>query len=214
MTELLIGGLLVISILDGIALELIRRELRAIRAERTPVQQDPPTEPVASVGTTLPPPEVGAPEQDTGRHFLRDAQEMLAPPPMIAEVTVRDYLVHNHPERSNAWPTVVHEFYSRAADVPWIADYFRNVDREVLEQHFTRALVLVLHTGVTAGLVRKMGDVHAAVRDSYGRPITPAVWDAVIGTLLAVLHDNGVPASADPQIGAVVEQFRPALVVE
>jgi len=149
---------------------------------------------------------------------LRDPRELLAPPPMIDGVTVRDWLI-NHTHRDGVWAEVVTEFYDRAAAVPEVADYFRVIlarpgGREYLETHFTRALVLVTHHGVTRGLKEAMRVAHAPIRSSDGHGITSGTWDAVIGTLVDVLKSKGVTEQGIAALATTIAPFRAAIVRE
>lgn len=134
--------------------------------------------------------------------------DVLAPPPMIDGVSLRTWLVHHHPSREHVWPEVVAEFYDRAAAVPAVFSYFHGVDLDVLRSHFTAALVIVTHAGATRGAVDLVATRHGGVRNAAGVPITSDVYDAVIGTLVAVLRDARVPEHALAQLGETVAPFR------
>lgn len=135
----------------------------------------------------------------------------LAGPPMIDGDTLRDWLVH-HVKREGVWAEVVAEFYSRAAAVPAVADYFRNTDMSRLQLHFTRALVIVTHTGVTENMIANVSQRHTTVRSSAGTPITGKVYDQVIGTLVDVLRAYEVPSRGITALADTVAPFRAALV--
>jgi truncated hemoglobin YjbI len=136
----------------------------------------------------------------------------LTPPPMVGDLTLRDWLVHFSTERDRVWPAVVATFYRRAANVPEIADYFRETDMVRLQQHFARALTMVTGTGLTEATVRRLQQAHFGVHDSAGRPITPEIYDAVIGTLVEVLREQRVPASAIGQLADTIAPLRAVIV--
>lgn len=149
-------------------------------------------------------------EPDTGPVRHPRADEFLAPPPMVGNDTLRDWLVHyrNSPE---AWMDVTRKFYDRAADVPEVADYFVGVDWPRLKRHFMAALVLLTHTGVTRDLPAIAARWHSDVRNSNGDPITPDIFDAVIDTLVGVLRDFDVPEDTLGQLAVTVAPFRMAI---
>jgi hypothetical protein len=145
---------------------------------------------------------------------------VIAPPPMIGNYTLRDWLVH-HYNRDGVWAEVVAEFYNRAAAVPWVLDYFGRVAGDddasrarmaKLQRHFTAQLVIVTHTGVTAPMLDVLRDKHLGVTNSAGTPITGEVFDAVVDTLGGVLRDSGVPDRAIEQLVATCAPLRPVLV--
>jgi truncated hemoglobin YjbI len=113
---------------------------------------------------------------------------------------------------ADAWPTVVERFYTRAAADPAIAAFFRGVDMMTLQRHFLAALMIVTGQGVTVGLVRRMHAAHAGVRNSKDEPITPAVWDTVIGVLAAVLGELDTPPATLTALGATIAPIRAAVV--
>jgi hypothetical protein len=144
--------------------------------------------------------------------------DILVGPPMVGGDTLRDWLIH-YRQSSDAWSDVVREFYRRAASVPAVADYFGGVPITVageispeLQRHFTATLLIITHSGVTRAMPATMSARHRHVRNSNGDPITDAIFSAVIGTLVDVLRDAGVPESALDQLGATVAPFRAALV--
>jgi hypothetical protein len=136
--------------------------------------------------------------------------ELLAPPPMIGDDTLRDWLIH-YRKAPEAWTDVTREFYRRAAGVPEVADYFTGVDWPALQRHFTAALILLTHTGVTRDMPATAARWHHDVRNSAGDPITPEIYDAVIATLVGVLRDFDVPEDALAQLGRTVAPFRMAI---
>lgn len=155
-------------------------------------------------------------EPETAPQATVDRNAVLAPAPMLDGWTLRDWLIHQA-GRDGVWSEVVHDFYTRAAGVPFVADYFRDVlarpqGREELERHFTRALLIVTHSGVTQRLVDAVGEKHGHVHNSHGQPITADVWDAVISTLVTVLRNHGVPERGINALGASIAPFRAALV--
>jgi truncated hemoglobin YjbI len=137
--------------------------------------------------------------------------DILAPPPMIGDDTLRDWLVHYRKDRE-VWQQVVEEFYARAAQVPAVADYFVGVDWPRLKNHFLAALLIITHTGVTRAMPATMSARHATVRNSNGDPITEDIFTGVINTLVDVLRDVDVPDDALNQLGRTVAPFRAALV--
>jgi hypothetical protein len=139
--------------------------------------------------------------------------DLLAPPPMIGGDTLRDWLIH-YRKAPEAWADVTREFYRRAAAAPAVADYFVGVDWPQLQRHFTAALILITHTGVTRDLPATASRWHHGVRNSHGDPITPQVYDAVINTLVGVLRDFDVPEDALAQLGRTVAPFRMAIARE
>jgi hypothetical protein len=161
-----------------------------------------------------------APQQP--RHRLGDDQ--LTTPPMIGDVTMYQWLTRHHPTRDNAWANVVAEFYNRAATVPAVFAYFGHRDDagqwqpltpaewQRLQSHFTRALILVTHTGVTGRLLRNLEERHADVRDADGNPITAEIYAAVVSTLLGVLRDYDVPEAGLRSLADTIQPFRSALV--
>lgn len=144
----------------------------------------------------------------------RHGNDQLQPPPMIDGVTLRDWLVHHHPHRDHVWSSVVSDFYTRAGAVPVVADYFRNTNMDQLQRHFTRALIMVTHTGVTRGMVARISERHRDVRASDGKPITSEIYDAVISTLVGVLVAHGVPNRGIQALATTIGPFRAALVKE
>jgi len=137
--------------------------------------------------------------------------DLLVGPPMVGNDTLRDWLIH-YRQTPETWAEVVAEFYSRAAGVPEVADYFVGVDWPRLKNHFMATLVIITHTGVIRAMPARMSTLHRDVRNSEGQPITEPIFDAVIGTLVDVLRDFGAPQSALDQLGATVAPFRAALV--
>jgi truncated hemoglobin YjbI len=210
---LLAAALVVATAADVIALHRYRTEVAALRAlvVDRPDTAAPPA-PVEAGRHVLRDEHEQPPAPQPPAHFLRDERELLAPPPMVGPDTLRTWIKEHHPYRDDAWPLVVAEFYKRAAADPDVADYFRGVDLDVLQQHFMRALILVSHTGVTRGTVNAMKDRHAAVTNSAGEPITAGIYDRVIGVLVDVLREANVPASALAGLVPIADAFRPALV--
>jgi hypothetical protein len=138
---------------------------------------------------------------------------VLAWPPMIADgVTLRDWLVHYHPDQRNVWAGVVAEFHERLVDHPDVADYFTGVDRTAVQTHFLNALITITGTGVTAGVLDRIRHHHAAVRNSRGEGITRAVFDTATALLVEVLRARAVPSSANRQLGAIFDLVGGAVV--
>jgi hypothetical protein len=139
---------------------------------------------------------------------VRKTNDLVTSPPMVGDVTLFHWLKDRHPLKDAVWPAVVKEFYTRAANVDEIADYFNGVDMERLQLHFHRALVLVCDKGLTEGTIVVMRTKHASVRNSAKEPITYEIYDAVIDTLVAILREQQVPETALVQLGQTVEPLR------
>lgn len=127
-------------------------------------------------------------------------------------VTLRDWLVHHSEHRDQAWPTVVSTFYERAAADPTIATYFTSTDMPRLQRHFLSALTTMAGDGLRVGTMTRMAGAHVDVLASDGTRITPAVYDAVVGTLVTVLAEHGVPEITREQLGAVAAALRDVIV--
>jgi truncated hemoglobin YjbI len=157
--------------------------------------------------TLLPRPELfpGVPET----HVLTDPPRVAAPG---ASEPLRDWL--RHFAGIDAWPVAVSRFYTRAAADPAIAVYFARVDMEKLQRHFLAALMIVTGQGVTVGVVRRMRDAHATVRNGAGAPITGEVWDATIGVLAEVLGELGTPPATLVALATTIAPIRAAIVGE
>jgi truncated hemoglobin YjbI len=155
-----------------------------------------------------------APAAEPGAAFFTDPNELLAPPPMIDGVVLRDWLIHHHRKDDNVWRDVVVEFYDLAAADDHIRQFFRHTDLPTLRQHFTRTLVKVTGEGVTASDVHYLATKHTFVDDAAGQPITPAVWDKVVGVLVGVLRSKGVPSQGIAALAETIAPLRPALVRE
>lgn len=143
-------------------------------------------------------------------------RDQISGPPMIDGQTMRDWLIHQS-NRDGVWSDIVAEFYTRAAAAPAVADYFGPVlaragGWEDLQRHFTAALIIVTHTGVTRRLLDTLVADHSNVRNSREEPITDAIYDAVIDTLAGVLTDYGVPERGIRELARTVVPFRAALV--
>jgi truncated hemoglobin YjbI len=126
-------------------------------------------------------------------------------------ITLRDWLVHLHPDRSGAWTDVVRDFYATAAEDPVVGDYFHGVDVDGLQRHFLAALMILTGSGLTVGTYRRMQAKHAGVRNRDGRPITPEVFDAAIGVLVDILRGKGVPGGTLRQVEFVLAPLRTAI---
>ncbi|MCE3550367.1 hypothetical protein LWC33_02695 [Pseudonocardia sp. RS11V-5] len=138
-------------------------------------------------------------------------RRLLAPPPMVGDLPLRDWLVHYSARGDQVWPTVVATFYDRAAAVPEIADYFGRSDMVRLQQHFARALTMLTGEGLTAGTLRRLQDAHLPVTNAQGTGITPAAYDAAVETLFGVLAEHGVPKGALTQLKALTGPMREAI---
>lgn len=142
------------------------------------------------------------------------SNRLVAEAPMVDGVPLRSWLVHYNPRRDGdgCWARVVAEFYNRAAADPEIASYFRNTDLDALRGHFTRALILVTANGLTAGAVEAMRNRHAAVTDADGRPITGPIYDRVIGVLVDILTETGVPRRGIAALAETIAPLREVIV--
>jgi hypothetical protein len=101
-----------------------------------------------------------------------------------------------------------------AAADPAISDYFAGVDMPRLQRHFLAALMIVTGQGVTVGVVRRMGEAHATVRDAAGAPITGEIWDATIGVLAEVLGELGTPPATLVALATTIAPIRAAILAE
>jgi len=128
----------------------------------------------------------------------------LARPPQVpvssGTVTIPEYLRRYHPQGEKALMAAVNEMYRRAAAVPEVADYLRDADMAVLPRHFHSALMVLTTSGLTPVLARQLRAAHGGVRNSQGDPITPAIYGAVLGVLVDVLTDAGIPDAALAQV--------------
>jgi hypothetical protein len=131
----------------------------------------------------------------------------LVAPPLVSvsngQVTIPEYLRRYHPQGEKALMAVVNEMYRRAAGVPAVADYLRDADMAALPRHFHSVLVVLTTSGLTPTLARRLRDAHSGVRNSQGAPITPAIYGAVLGVLVDVLTEAGVPEEALAQVKAM-----------
>jgi truncated hemoglobin YjbI len=183
--------------------EMVNRDTEAPANRAGEWESEPPAPPVEEpVEESEPPAEARYP---TGAWAV--------PPPMVDGLPLRDWLIHEH-RRDGVWAEVVADFYNRAASVPEVADYFASTDMAQLQRHFLSMLVTITGTGLTSRMARRLYLGHLNVRNTAQEPITPAIWDAVIATLVAVLADHRVPGSALAQLGDVVAPLRPLLVIE
>jgi hypothetical protein len=138
---------------------------------------------------------------------------MLAGPPLVAGgATLRDWLVHFHPERRNVWADVAAEFFTALADRPDIADYFGDIDRDAVQKHFLGAVITLTGTGVTVSTLDVIRSRHGVVRNSQGQGISQEVFNDAMGLLMDILAAKQVPGRALGQLGAILEVLRPAIV--
>jgi truncated hemoglobin YjbI len=172
----------------------------------------------AALGTATPDaaPDVSADPQSATQ--LRavpaaDLDPVIAGPPKVRGDNVRDWLTH-HTRGRYTWKDAVAQFYDRAAADREIASYFAHTDLAELQRHFTRAIVIVTSTGLTAKTVVRMAEIHRGIRDEHGRPITGEVYDKVITALVSVLTDMGVQGRAINDLAEVVAPLRRAIVAE
>lgn len=155
-----------------------------------------------TIGQTPPPP-----PQYTSRGPA--APDMLAPPPMVGDDTLRDWMVHHHRHDANVWQSVVSKFYATAAADEEIRAYFDGVDMDRLQNHFLRQLVIITHIGLTVRAADSLGQRHAHLG------ITGPVFDRVRDVLVNTLTDFGVPRTAVLQLAqkdGIVEVLRRRLV--
>jgi truncated hemoglobin YjbI len=141
---------------------------------------------------------------------------LLTAPPTIATssgpVTLGDWLIHYNTKGDQVWPTVVATFYERAAAIPTVADYFTRADMARLQRHFVRALTIVVSRGLTVGMVRRIQKAHLSTRNSQGGGISSEIYETVMGILVGVLLEEGVPRSTIEQLAVVIAPLRDAIV--
>lgn len=172
-----------------------------------------------SRGTAQPTPAATVAPLPVADEAALESTRLLVPPPVVLgrdgrEVVLRDWLRHEHPTNDHVWPDVVADFYRRAARDPEVAAYFRSVDMESLQRHFLSTLLMVSGNGITVGAVQQMQERHADVRNHRGEPILGPIFERTVQDLLAVLRDYGVPQETMPQVFAVLEPLRAAIVVD
>lgn len=126
--------------------------------------------------------------------------------------SVKDWLQHYTYDR-HTWADAVAEFYRRAAADPEVADYFRGVDLERLQRHFTAAMIFLTGRGLRQSTVERIRTAHASIRNSRGEPITGPIYDRVIGVLVGILQEWNVPASAIADLARIIGPLRAAVVV-
>lgn len=73
-------------------------------------------------------------------------------------------------------------------------------------------MVMVTSTGLTMRAVAAMTQHHAKIVNEQGQPITGAIYDRVVDTLVSVLVDAGVPDSAINDLARVITPLRSAIV--
>lgn len=137
--------------------------------------------------------------------------------PMCQGIVLRDWLINHHPLRDQVWAAVVAEFYTRAADVPEILSYFKPVLEKPngmakLQQHFTRALMMVTGHGLSSAGLEYIRGKHLNVRDEDGRPIDGAIYDMVISTLVGILVEQKVPSEGIESLGRAIAPLKDVLV--
>ena len=210
---------LVLVLVLGVVAAIVARNLWR------PAEHDAGRSRTAGSGRDRPARSVGAPAVAGEDPYAGLAPaHVLTPAPMLwddelgREVTLRDWLRNTCYARPHVWNEVVAEFYSRAAADPHVAEFFgptlaRPDGMNHLQNHFLRALLLVTGSGVSVGVVRKLRERHATVRDHRGLPIDDATYDQVLGVLVEVLREHGVPESGIAQLASTVAPLRGALVV-
>lgn len=138
-----------------------------------------------------------------------DGAEVIAPPPVIDGVTLRDWMIHTHIRTEETWQAVVAEFYHRVQqDDEIVKAYFSRpgLDLLDLQRHFMRALVVVSHVGLTRRAADTLGDKHAHLG------IQGEHFDRVVNVLTDVLADYRVPRDYVLQLVPVVVQLRKRIV--
>lgn len=127
-----------------------------------------------------------------------DPNKLLAAPLSIptryGQTIAKDWLTHYAP--GTTWAEVVSKFYDRAAADPAVFSYFSRTDMTALKKHFTQVMIAITHKGITVGDRNMLIRVHSKVRSQEGLPITAQIYDAVIDTLISVLVECKIPATA------------------
>ena len=134
-------------------------------------------------------------------------------------ITLREWLTRYHPLRGGVWDEVVIAFYARAAGNTRVLSYFVAMKTDIpdLQRHFLAALLIVLHSGVSVGVVRTMHEKHAHIRNLDGEPITDEIFDAVVAVLAGVIAEKLVECEIDAapvilELARTVEPLRQAVV--
>lgn len=127
-------------------------------------------------------------------------------------VTIPEFLRRYHPDGESALMNAVQEFYRRASLVPEVADYFKTADMENLTRHFYASLMMLTTHGLTDAAARRLRTIHSTVVNSEGAPITPEIFGAVLGVLLDVLDDAGIPATALAQVEEIAPQLEEVII--
>lgn len=130
----------------------------------------------------------------------------------IGADSVKDWLQHYTNDPRKTWAAAVAEFYRRAAKDVEIADYFRNVNMEQLQKHFTAAIIMITGSGLKASTIDRMASAHANVRDSFGRPITSPMYDRVVAILVGILREWHVPEPAIAELATALAPLKRAIV--
>lgn len=193
-----------------IAMGLRRRKLtrRPTKLGRPPVRRPGRDEAAEhNLHIVEPAPELfpGVPDN----HLLTECPMVAAPG---GPMPLRDWL--RHFAGVDAWTIAVSRFYTRASADADVAGFFAGIEMDKLQRHFLAAIMVVTGQGVTVGVVRRMRDVHANVRDAAGNPITGATWDTVIGVLAGVLGELGTPPATLVALATTIAPIRAAIVVE
>jgi hypothetical protein len=143
------------------------------------------------------------------------ANRQLTPPPMIDGQTLKSWLIYRAQDEG-VWNYVVTEMYERAAASPRIKSYFENTIEggrfSDLQTHFLGALMIVTNSGVTQGIVDAMREGHRGVRNSDNQAITPEIYGLVIGTLVDILREVGVPEHGIAALGETIAPLQAAIV--
>ena len=188
-----------------------------LRLDKRLSQRRPP--PAAAPRHASPPPQPPVSFED---HATQAAQltkrrpsgrALLATPPTIDGVTLRDYLVHHatrkcphpdangRPQHAGTWPCVVEDVYATALDSP-LAHYFDGVDLSHLKRHFLSALVTLTNVGLTVETAGRLQAQHADL------DITAADFDLVVHVLIESIGSYTTPAV----MKHVLPQLTPAVV--
>jgi hypothetical protein len=81
-----------------------------------------------------------------------------------------------------------------------------------LQRHFVRALTMLVGRGLTVGMVRGIQEAHLSTRNSQGRRISSDIYETVIGILVGVLVEEGVPQRTIEQLAVAIAPLRDAIV--
>ncbi|KHL17798.1 hemoglobin [Mumia flava] len=105
----------------------------------------------------------------------------------------------------SAVSAVVDAFYQRVVADPQLAPYFSEVDMAQLKRHQAQ-LISHLLDGPVSYEGRELGEAHA------GLGITDADYGRVVGHLVSVLVEAGVPEDILASLGGTLEAVQPDIV--